>query len=228
MNQLKIGDYVRVNNDEFSQVYGFGHFDHDLETDFIQIIFEGTLAGEYSPIEATSQHLVFVERNDKQYIIPAGDVTIGDVLSGKRVQAFHTITRRGVYAPLTQSGEIVVSGVRASNYVNVLHFSLLLWDQHVYAHAFFFPQRLFCRYFLPTCKNETYINGYGILSYITIGIGTIVNHCGCFVTLLFSFVCIPVVAVAYVMDSMNYPLVAIIAAITLCVMMKRTRTTYIQ
>jgi Hint module len=223
MNQLEIGDYVRANTNEFSQVYGFGHFDHDIETDFIQIIFEGTLSVEYSPIEVTSQHLVFVERNNKQYTIPAGDVIIGDTLSGKRVQAIHTITRRGVYAPLTQSGEIVVSGIRASNYVNVLDFSLLLWDQHVYAHAFFFPQRLFCRYFLATCKNEPYINGYGIVSYVTIGIGTIVNHCGWFVTLLFSFVCIPVVALVYVMESRNYLLVAIIATLTIYMMMKQPR-----
>jgi Hint module len=222
MSQLKIGDYVKTNNNDFTQVYGFGHYDHDLETDFIQIILEGTLSVEYPPTEVTSHHLVFVERNNKQYTIPAGDVIIGDTLNGKRVQMIQSISRRGVYAPLTQSGEIMVNGIRASNYINVLDFSIL-WDQHVYAHAFFFPQRLFCRYFLDTCTNETYVNGYGLLTYITIGIGTIVNHCGCFAILIFSLVCIPVVAVVYTMESMNYLLVLSITVV-LCMIMKRTRT----
>jgi Hint module len=223
IHQVKVGDFVKAGNNDFTQVYGFGHIDHALEADFIQIV----LADNSPSIEMTSRHLVYVKRNNHLYSMPASDIVVGDELSGKRVQAMRTVTRRGVYAPLTQSGDILVNGVRASNYVDVLDVSLV-WDQHVYAHAFFFPQRLFCRFFLGTCKKEMYVKGYGLLAYATIGLGSIVNHGGSFAILIFSFVCIPIVGIAYAMEAMmymgmNYYFMVLLAAITILTIVKQTR-----
>jgi phosphate-selective porin len=70
------------------------------------------------------------------------DIVVGDELGDKHqnAQSICTVTRRGVYAPLTQSGDIVVSGVRAPNYVNVVVDRSLMWDQHTTAHTLLFPQ----------------------------------------------------------------------------------------
>jgi Hint module len=226
INQVKVGDFIKAGNNDFTQVYGFGHIDPDLEADFLQIV----LADDSPSIEMTSRHLVYVKRNNHLYSMPASDIVVGDELSGKSVQAIRTVTRRGVYAPLTQSGDILVSGVRASNYVDVLDYSLV-WDQHVYAHAFFFPQRLFCRFFLDTCKKEMYVKGYGLLAYTTIGLGSIVNHGGPFAILMFSFVCIPIVGIAYAMEAMmcmgmNYYFMVALVALTVLTIVKRIRSKY--
>jgi Hint module len=77
MSQLKIGDYIRAGNVDFTQVYGFGHVDHDVETNFVQLSMEHSLNDkEYVPLELTSNHLVFVERNNKVVAVPASDVVI--------------------------------------------------------------------------------------------------------------------------------------------------------
>jgi Hint module len=231
ISQVQIGDYVQTgNNGHFTQVYGFGHYDPDWEATFQQIILKDEDKGvdHFPSLEITSQHLVFVERNQKQYTIPASDIVVGDQLGGRRVQWIQSVTRRGVYAPLTQSGEIVVSGIRASNYIQVLDVPLV-WDQHVYAHALFGPQRWFCYYFLTTCQKETYLNGYGWLAYVTVGIGSSVNHLGWLASFVFSLVCIPLVVMVYAMDMIasvgEGALVIAVGAILLTLFMiyKRTR-----
>jgi Hint module len=77
------------------------------------------------------------------------------------------VVRRGVYAPLTLSGDILVSGIVASDYVDLLELPMmpLLWDQHTLAHVLFGPQRIFCYYWIDTCQLEIYLNGYGPLAY---------------------------------------------------------------
>jgi Hint module len=77
------------------------------------------------------------------------------------------VVRHGLYAPLTQSGDIVVNGILASNYVDVLDYNAL-WNHHALGHFIFTPQRYFCSYFIGTCKREMYINGYSILAYILV------------------------------------------------------------
>jgi Hint module len=86
------------------------------------------------------------------------------------VKFIQEVIRRGVYAPLTQSGDIQVNGILASNYVDLLELPsmILLPDQHTLAHILFYPQRIFCRVFLDICKKEIYIHGYGPLSYLLV------------------------------------------------------------
>lgn len=45
-------------------------------------------------------------------VLPTAWMNVGDVLSdGVTVTSIHTVSRRGVYAPFTASGSIIVNGV---------------------------------------------------------------------------------------------------------------------
>jgi Hint module len=180
MNLLGIGDLVKSRDDMFTQVYGFGHFDHNLEGTFLHISFENndtrqTIPSPVSSLEISSRHLVMVEKDNKNYRIPAANVVVGDILSGQRVHTIQNVVRRGVYAPLTQSGEIIVSGILSSNYVNLLDLAMVQ-DQHTIGHLLFTSQRFFCRYFIATCKNERYVDGYGLLAYLLVTSTTLIHH----------------------------------------------------
>jgi Hint module len=119
-------------------------------------------------------HLVMVENHGRRYHIPASIVKVGDILSGQRVQSIHEVVRRGIYAPLTHSGEIMVNSVTTSNYVDLSKWSRFL-DVHTLGHIFFYPQRCFCYYFLDICQNEMYIHGYGPLAFLLIGAGSFID-----------------------------------------------------
>jgi hypothetical protein len=78
MSQLRIGDYVMSGNDKFTQVYGFGHFEHKREATFLQIMFHDdendktmstVLDHESSSniIEISVRHLIMIDRNHKQF-----------------------------------------------------------------------------------------------------------------------------------------------------------------
>jgi Hint module len=178
IDELRIGDMVKsMHSDDnmFTQVYGFGHLDHHQEGIYLHITFDdnintmtSTLSEQASFLEISSRHLVMIEKkNDtKQFYIPAGNVRIGDILSGRRVQTIQPVVRQGMYAPLTQSGTIVVNGIMTSNYVELIAYPILGQDQqHTLAHRLFHPQRFFCYYYFEMCHNEIYWNGYGIWTY---------------------------------------------------------------
>jgi Hint module len=190
ISQLRIGDYVMSSDSKFTQVYGFGHFNHNRDGTFLQIMFHDNENREtisfyrkhepssLSFIEISVRHLLMIERNHKQYRVASGDVRVDDIVSGKRVKSIQVVIRRGVYAPLTQSGDILVNGILASNYVDLLELPsmILLPDQHTLAHIFFYPQRMFCHSFFEICKKEIYIHGYGPLSYLLVG-GSFLFNC---------------------------------------------------
>jgi Hint module len=181
MNQLQIGDYVKSGMGQFVLVYGFGHYEPNREEIYLRMELDnnsklnGTVHDDFnkSVLTISSSHLIFVD--NKIPAIRAADVRVGDELNGKIVKAIRIVTRRGVYAPLTSSGDIVVSGIVASNYVDVFFgYSYESdtrpepWDLHMIGHILFTPQRFFCHYFLEICQKEYYINGYGILSYLMV------------------------------------------------------------
>lgn len=151
MDSLNIGDYVRAGKDgEFSRVFSFGHLDRNLEQEFVQIYSEG----KDQPIELTGNHMLFVANKP----VRAETIKVGDTLQDSKVTRVKTIKRSGVYAPITESGEINVNGVRASSYVAFLDHSMA--DQHFLTHMFFAPQRALCGLNFALCENETYTNGF--------------------------------------------------------------------
>jgi Hint module len=193
MSQLNIGDYVMSGDDKFTQVCGFGHFDPIHAGTFLHITFHDDANGESvlifpkqesilpsSFIEISERHLIMIERNHKQYRLPAKEVRVDDILSGQRVKSMHEVIRRGVYAPLTQSGDIRVNGIVASNYVDLLEFPSMTFlpDQHTLAHVLFYHQRLFCYSFIELCKKEIYIHGYSPLAYLLVGGSAFLHNFG--------------------------------------------------
>jgi hypothetical protein len=154
--------FGRRGETSYTRVYGFLHLQRHLITEYLQFTFakENLMQLEVSP-----KHLLF----SKGRTIAAGQVKVGDTLDGEDgtvllVTHIETVRRVGVYAPATESGEIVVSGVRASNYVNLLDTSAL--DQHVMSHAFLAPMRFWCRLDFAACERATYTNEQGYSHWV--------------------------------------------------------------
>jgi Hint module len=141
-------------------------------------------------IEISAEHLLFVQNDRNQdttstslHPIRAKDVQIGDILSGAYlvVQSIEYVKRRGVYAPLTQSGDMLMGGIHTSNYVGVFNKTswssrVLILNQHVWGHFLFTPQRLFCSYFIESCQKESYIHGYGYIAFFVVGLSDVINY----------------------------------------------------
>jgi Hint module len=174
ITQLKIGQYVKSRGGEYTLVYGFGHYDKERYASYLQIYFDNNNG---QVLEISPKHLIFLDRNGLPIPIRSSDVKVGDILSGKIITTIQNIKRRGLYAPLTMSGDIVVSGIIASNYVDMLeeYQDMILYDQHFLGHIIFTPQRLFCTYVIDLCKDEVYVNGYGPLSYLIVQSTSIVT-----------------------------------------------------
>jgi Hint module len=154
MRDLTIGDIVKTDDDRFEPIYGFGHRDAVLKSDFLRIKTATTI------LELTTDHMVFVSGRS----IPSSMVKVGDMLSnGDMVEAIATVVRKGAFAPFTPSGTIIVNGIKTSCYVTfqnspvvqVASFSTPVTYQWL-AHSFEFPHRLWCYYFRNMCLSEQY------------------------------------------------------------------------
>lgn len=160
MDQLQVGDRVRVRDGSFSEIHSFGHWKRDAMANFLRI---KTTLNEQQPLEITEEHLLYV--NGK--LLPASKVRVGDMLESgalngdhrrAQVVAVDKVIRRGIYAPFTMSGDIVVSNIVASNYVALpveLQDHIGSYDyQHWMQHAALTPFRAFCTLF--SCQHETH------------------------------------------------------------------------
>jgi Hint module len=181
INQVKIGDYIRAGNGkDYTQVYGYGHYDNNLESEFVQVSFTGN---DDSVLEMSPSHILFAQRTvsstSSNIMITASDIMVNDILNTQTIHSIQRVRRRGVYAPLTYSGDFMINGIRVSNYVKIFDNKFnMKWDHHALGHVCFLPQRLFCRYVLHVCQMETYINGYGIFAWIIVHLGCIMNDYG--------------------------------------------------
>jgi len=155
MDAIKVGDYVRTGNDSFSRVFSLAHLDHEIEADFLQIYADGL----EKPLEITGMHMLFSSGKS----VRADEVSVGDMLGASKVSEIKSIKRNGVYAPITQSGDIVVSGIHASSYAAFLDSVPL--NQHVMSHFFFAPHRMMCSFDFKMCENEGHTNGYTNFAY---------------------------------------------------------------
>jgi hypothetical protein len=154
MEELQVGDFVMTSNDGYkvSRVLSFLHKDPEKEVEYLQIYTTNPLS--VAPLEVTQDHYVFKGQHD---IVEAQNIKVGDILGTMEdvtVTEIRTIKRRGLYAPLTESGDIWVSGVRASSYVAVTDrmsskIQALVW------HSVLAPIRLGCTSDFSLCKNST-------------------------------------------------------------------------
>jgi len=192
INSLKIGDYVRAGKNKFSRVYSFLHLDHEAEADFLQIQAEGL----ETPLEISAEHMVFV----KDTPVRASQVKVGDMLGENKVSEINTVKRRGVYTPVTESGDIVVSGALASSYAAVHNYTPI--NQHTEAHAFFSLRRLVCAFNFEICKSETY-TADGFPQWLSPMIHfTLSTKQNPFAQFFASVVGLPFIAAAYMLEQM--------------------------
>lgn len=139
IKDLQIGDRI-FNGETYEPVYAFGHLNADDSADFVQI---KTALG--NTLEATGAHLVFVD--GKSDAVRADAVQVGDALQGATVTEISSVNRKGLYAPLTPSGKLVVDGVTASNYValeSMENDAIFQGNLHAFAHVGISPFRLLC------------------------------------------------------------------------------------
>lgn len=147
LSELQIGDEVlTMTNDgqlRFSKVYMFLDRDDELHREFIRIQTEN---GE--TIKATPSHLIYTwHENDASApshtadfrfadLIRVGDFVLVHVNNTLLPRSVAKITRemhRGVYAPLTYDGTIVVNSIASSCYAVI--------EKHSLAHTAFMPMR---------------------------------------------------------------------------------------
>lgn len=147
MKDIRIGDLVRTSNG-FSRVLGFGHVDENTETHFLQIHSDGL----GSPLELTPDHMLFVGTP-----VRARDVKIGDRVGEKTVSSVDFVVRTGIYAPVTESGDLIVSGILSSCFVAPFDASPVL--QHYAAKAILSPLRLACYSNFEVCRGAGYTDG---------------------------------------------------------------------
>jgi len=115
MSDLAIGDKVLVGDNEFEAVYSFGHKNDSAFAEYLQI----TTESNAKSLEISPAHMILVDN----HYVPASNVKQGDMLqlaSGDlvAVKNIKTVTRKGAYAPFTNSGKIIVNNIVASNYIS--------------------------------------------------------------------------------------------------------------
>lgn len=173
MKEVRIGDMVGVAGGKFSEVYSFGHFEHEAKVKFLAIE-----VGLDAPLLITTDHLVL----QGGVYAPASLVTVGSTLTlsnGEQVTVLSIkhILRKGAYAPFTKDGTIVVDGVVASSFValqpNAAYLMIggfEIFSFHALALLFEAPHRLVCDFSFVICTNETY-NEKGLSTWIELPLG---------------------------------------------------------
>jgi hypothetical protein len=200
MKSLNIGDFARVKNGEFSQVYSFGHLDQHMLAEFLQISFTND---SNIPLEITADHMVFLSSGE---VVRASQIQVGDILSGKRsaVQQIQIAQRRGVYAPVTYSGDIVVSGVVASSYVAVLD-GVPSHILNTVSHAIMGLHRLACTLDFDLCRHETYNDdGINIRIASVVEVVMTLNQLTFWIQMALSVLLSPLVALFFMAPSVAF------------------------
>ncbi|CAK1546156.1 unnamed protein product [Leptosia nina] len=141
ISTLQLGDRVLAADDTgkavYSEVLTFIDRDPNATRSFIEVTAENGVA-----ITTTPSHLLLLAAADGWREVFATNIEIGDVLLTRgqgavmrpsRVVKTRTVRKKGVYAPLTKTGTIIVDDALASCYAIV--------NSHYLAHAAMAPLR---------------------------------------------------------------------------------------
>ena len=188
INQIEIGDMVLTRDNRYETVYSFGHRHPSLRATFLQIHTQGPATTE--PLEQSAEHMVFLEESGEA--LPALALRVGDTIqtvdllsetctaSNATVTKIVVVERKGVYAPFTPSGSIVVNGglvvstfvalSETSGYLRLgqddylelpISFQWLAW-------AFEAPHRIVCQHYWAICESESYNEWSGISQWVNL------------------------------------------------------------
>jgi hypothetical protein len=227
MHALEVGDLVQTGDTEesLSRVLSFMHIDRDAQVEYLQFYMEN----KKYPLEVTHGHLLI--KDSENNAVCAQDVQVSDILLGSKVVRISTVQRRGLYAPVTERGTIVVSGVTASCYVDIL--SAIAPTLQAYAsHAALTPLRFMCAMKFSLCENETYsVEGYSSNVLRMAQFGLHLSTWNGVLQLLVVILCSPVLVGLHVLEVMvtKYLVLAAtssaITAVYFLFVRKRTKST---
>ena len=128
MDSLKTGEEVQVSTESgvrLEPVMTYIHRQPNVMQEFLKI----TTLKNGKILKISEDHLLFVEKEGGESTIPAREVNIGDTvyvrgdhdaLETDVVQSISSVIEKGVYAPVTLSGTILVNDVHTSCYFDVL------------------------------------------------------------------------------------------------------------
>lgn len=173
MNDLKIGDQVMVDDmGTFETVYSFAHRQLDALAMFLEIGFAGDQAKD-TKLTISPEHLVFLSNGS---VVQASSLQEGDELFRLApstesnaapvgiVTSIREVERRGIFAPFTKSGKIVVNDVVASCYVGFEGSGTMKGmfglSYHTASHVSESLHRMWCGLINEkSCTEESYTNG---------------------------------------------------------------------
>lgn len=118
MDELLIGDRIRVSNSTFSDVYMFSHRDEKVQSfEFLEI------STNFTTLSLTSGHLISIKRKGElvpSYVmakeISKFDLVLSSYGEWVPVLSISRIKKNGLYNPHTLHGDIAVNGVIASTF----------------------------------------------------------------------------------------------------------------
>jgi hypothetical protein len=165
---------------QYSPIISFVHVDPHAEVEYLQIYTSFTATAV--PLEISGDHFLYLY-DDK--VVQARDVQVGDILKGDAATTNTVVThiqhiqRQGLYAPVTETGTIWVSGAIASSYISLInddHHDIVVSPnmQVVLSHMALSPLRMVCKFGSPSiCQNETYSDdgGYSMNLWMLIQLG---------------------------------------------------------
>lgn len=137
MSELNVNDEVMVGENEFSKVISFLHRIENIDAEFVRIYYESNQEDQINGyITMTPKHLIMVETSQGFNFIPANSIKTENVLryydskddsfryvKVKKVELVK-IENSGIYAPLTETGSLVVDNIHVSCFSMVKSHSL--------------------------------------------------------------------------------------------------------
>lgn len=164
MRNLQLSDQVRVSDGMFEPVYSFGHYDPEGQSyDFVEIS-----TSNHVTIQVSRHHLIFVRAKTSLIAVPANSIHIGDHLifddmAATVIEINKSVhVEKGLYAPFTPSGRLLVNGgFLVSAYIGFDESSASLSvggiqiSQQWAAQSFEVPHRVWCHH-LGSCASESY------------------------------------------------------------------------
>lgn len=170
MKNLRVGNRVLTGSNTYQTVYAFAHHDPERMATFQEI----HTSNNQAPLEVSGEHLLFLE--GKHSPVRADSIKVGDTLQGTEhanknatVTKVWVMVKKGIFAPLTADGTIVVDGILASTYASLIKEpkkDSLLSDQ-TYCHVGLAPFRLFCKLAASHCNSY---NEDGMPYYVSFGL----------------------------------------------------------